>query len=497
MRLWLLVRVFALAIITSSASLTSAQAQGVSTAELIAAGMPASLAEFAARVSASEGDWDSLNQYGCAGAFQFCPATRRRYTTFTVEDFLASPREQVNAYRRYMADEWRLAQRMGYTSLIGRNLCWEGACATITASSIIMACQFGCGNGGKLWTYWSTGNCDSPRARDGNGLSVCTYLIRGSGYDVSAITGETEPGALTAGITTCLMRDPFSMAGAAVSSPFGVDRTGRASAGYHLGLDLVNGAGRGDSVFASVDGVVVRSHADSTNSVFIETSDGRQRIGFLHGQARRVAVGDAVLVDTVVITMGDTGSPGAVHLHLEVHVSGEVMASLGEAAGRVWPLQSRESFFGSKGSSGLLGSTLEGAAPAAFYVVNPETYLHTRIPFRPAILTAYASQGLSRPDGLTLEPTCSPSADMLLSGGMASSNGGFAPGGGWSDFGVAAMANLQTLANMAASDGRDAAIQYGQAAIGDARLGAGNRDNAEAQSMMLAGLILAPWPEEK
>jgi hypothetical protein len=59
------------------------------------------------------------------------------------------------------------------------------------------------------------------------------------------------------------------------------------------------------------------------------------------------------------------------------------------------------------------------------------------------------------------------------------------------------MANLQTLANMAASDGRDAAIQYGQAAIGDARLGAGNRDNAEAQSMMLAGLILAPWPEEK
>jgi hypothetical protein len=50
---------------------------------------------------------------------------------------------------------------------------------------------------------------------------------------------------------------------------------------------------------------------------------------------------------------------------------------------------------------------------------------------------------------------------------------------------------------LAASDGRDAAIQYGQAAIGDARLGTGDRANAEAQSMMLAGLILAPWPGEK
>jgi hypothetical protein len=272
-----------------------------------------------------------------------------------------------------------------------------------------------------------------------------------------------------------------------------VDRTGRASAGYHLGLDLVNSAGAGDLVFAGVDGVVVRSHADSTNSVFIETSDGRQRVGFLHGQARRVALGDAVLSDTGVITMGDTGSPGAVHLHLEVHVSGEVMASLGEAAGRIWPLASRAAFFGDKGSSGLLGSTLEGTAPAAFYVVNPETYLHTRIPFRPNILAAYAPQGLDRPDGLTLEPTCAPSSDMLFNAGMASSNGGFTPGGGWSDFGTAAMANMQTLVNMAASDGRDAAIQYGQAAIGEARLGAGDRDNARMQTAMLSGLILGDW----
>lgn len=479
--------------LTVAASLALAQPAfaGVSPAELVAAGMPADLADFASAVSASEGNWDSVNPYGCAGAFQFCPDTRIQYDPRPLEDFLASPEAQVSAYRRYMEDQWRIATRNGFDTLIGRQVCYNGVCATITASSILKACQFGCAQLGALGRYYRSGDCD--QGRDGNGVSVCTYLIRGAGFNVEGVTGTVEPGVLVAGITTCFDRPPFSMAGAAVSSPFGVDRTGRASAGYHLGLDLVNSAGAGDLVFAGVDGVVVRSHADSTNSVFIETSDGRQRVGFLHGQARRVAVGDAVLSDTGVITMGDTGSPGAVHLHLEVHVSGEVMASLGEAAGRVWPLASRAAFFGDKGASGLLGSTLEGTAPAAFYVVNPETYLHTRIPFRPNILAAYAPQGLERPDGLTLEPTCAPSSDMLFDGGMASSNGGFTPGGGWSDFGTAAMANLQTLANMAASDGRDAAIQYGQAAIGEARLGAGDRDNARMQTAMLSGLILGDW----
>ena len=479
-----------LALFTASALASSADA-GVSRSELVAAGMPANLADFASVVSAAEGNWDSVNQYGCAGAFQFCPDTRRRYSTYSVENFLATPSEQVSAYRRYMTDEWRLAQRMGYTSLIGQNVCWDGRCATITASSIIMACQFGCASMGALGRFYRSADCN--QARDGNGMSVCTYLIRGAGYDVSAVTGTPEPSVLVADITTCLQRDVFTMAGAAVSSPFGVDRTGRASAGYHLGLDLVNSAGRGDLVFAGLDGRVVNSTGDRTNTVFIETSDGRQRIGYLHGQARRVALGDAVLADTVVITMGDTGSPGAVHLHLEVHVSGEVMASLGEAAGRVWPLGSRTAFFGDKGSSGLMGAALEGNAPAAFYVVNPETYLHTRIPFRPALLTSYASQGLNRPDGLTLEPTCSPSADMVMRGGVASNNGGATPGGGWAEFGTAAAGNMQVLVNMAASDGRDATIQYGQAAIGDARLGVGSRDNSRMRTAMLAGLILGSW----
>ena len=464
---------------------------GVSEGELVAAGMPSSLASFAARVSASEGNWSSVNPYGCAGAFQFCPATRREYYPGTLDNFLASPEAQVTAYRQYMANQWRLATGNGFDSLIGTEICWEGRCGTVTQSSIIMACQFGCASRGALGRVVASGDCDA--GRDGNGVSACTYLLRGAGYDVSAVTGAAEPGPVPpAGGGRCFERDLLSMAGIRVTSPFGVDRTGRASAGHHLGIDLANDAGRGDLVYAGVEGTVVLSAANRTNSVFVETTNGRQRVGFLHGAARRVAQGDVVLPDTAVITMGDTGAPGAVHLHLEVHVSGEVMASLGEAAGRVWPLQSRESFFGSKASSGLSGASLEGAAPAPFYVVNPETYLHSRLPFTSSVLSApqYAAQGFSRPDGKTLEPTCAPGGDFVSQGGMVSSNGGTTADGGASSFGVAAAANPQTLLNIAASDTRDAAIQYGQAAIGDGRLRTGQAEEARGRLSVLAGLIL-------
>lgn len=467
----------------------SAAAQ-VSAAEMIDAGMPPGLANFASAVSSSEGDWDSVNQYGCAGAFQFCPDTRVRYHPSSLESFLSSPTAQVSAYRRYMADEWQLATRNGFDELIGSQVCWGGSCRTITQSSIIKGCQFGCGYHGALGRYYRTGDCN--QARDGNGVSVCAYLIRGAGYDVSGVTGTAEPGpVLAGGIGTCFDRDLMNSAGLRVTSPFGVDRTGRASAGYHLGLDLVNDEGEGSQVFAGVPGTVVFSAANRTNSVFVETPDGRQRVGYLHGQARRVAQGDRVLPDTVVITQGDAGTPGATHLHLEVHVAGEIMAALGEDTGRAWPLEDRETFFGSKQSSGLSGASLAGAAPQPFYVVNPETYLHRRLPFRESLLSVeqYARQGFSRPDGLTLEPTCAPGANML-DGGMMSSNGGHNVMGGVAEAGVALLGNPQTSANLASSNGRDAAIQYGLAAIGSARNGSNMGRVMRSQIAVMTGLIL-------
>ena len=51
------------------------------------------------------------------------------------------------------------------------------------------------------------------------------------------------PVASSANAGTCLSVDLMNVSGWVVTSPYGVDRTGHsgASAGYHQGLDMVNG----------------------------------------------------------------------------------------------------------------------------------------------------------------------------------------------------------------------------------------------------------------
>ena len=52
--------------------------------------------------------------------------------------------------------------------------------------AILMACQFGCGKLGKLANYAASGNCDARNVKDGNGVSVCSYLVRGVGKEFCA-----------------------------------------------------------------------------------------------------------------------------------------------------------------------------------------------------------------------------------------------------------------------------------------------------------------------
>ena len=87
-------------------------------------------------------------------------------------------------------DTWAQAQKNGLTSLVGQQVCSGGQCATIDQSAILMACQFGCGANGKLASYAAGGDCNAANVKDGNGVSVCSYLIRGAGYDVSCFTGQ-------------------------------------------------------------------------------------------------------------------------------------------------------------------------------------------------------------------------------------------------------------------------------------------------------------------
>lgn len=174
---------------------------GVNREGLISAGMNPSLANFASNVSSSEGNWSTINQFNCVGAFQFCPGTLERYYSGTRSQFANDPGAQVSAWKRYLADEWGKAERNGLTSMIGKQVCYKGKCATVTASSILKACQFGCGAGGKLAHVVAGGDCDSRGAKDGNLYSVCNYLISGSGLDVADITNMTEEDLANLGIT--------------------------------------------------------------------------------------------------------------------------------------------------------------------------------------------------------------------------------------------------------------------------------------------------------
>lgn len=166
---------------------------GESVASLVNAGIPANCGKFAAMVSAAEGNFGTTNQYGCLGAFQFCPGTFERYYSGSAQSFLNSPEAQVAAWTRYEQNAWSQAQKNGLTGLIGQQVCAGGRCATIDQSAILMACQFGCGLGGKLANYAAGGDCNARNVKDGNGVSVCTYLVKGAGYDASCFTGQQSP----------------------------------------------------------------------------------------------------------------------------------------------------------------------------------------------------------------------------------------------------------------------------------------------------------------
>jgi hypothetical protein len=184
----------------SGVILTASTVQaGQSAASIAAAGMPEQCSQFGAKVSASEGNWGSVNRFGCLGAFQFCPGTFERYYSGSASSFLSSPSSQVSAWTQYEKDSWAQAQKAGSTSLIGQQVCYGGKCVTVDQSAILMACQFGCGSKGKLANYIANGgHCvgsgGSSSTNDGNGVCIAQYIVKGAGYDVSCFTGQKSTG---------------------------------------------------------------------------------------------------------------------------------------------------------------------------------------------------------------------------------------------------------------------------------------------------------------
>ncbi len=114
--------------------------------------------------------------------------------------------------------------------------------------------------------------------------------------------------------------------GAAFGDGFGVARSGHS----HQGMDLMGR--RGMPILAIEDGVVIREGRQSNGALRI-VLQGRSGSKFFYGHMSKdlVHAGSRVKRGQVIGLMGDTGSPGAVHLHFEFWRSGGESAAVNPA----------------------------------------------------------------------------------------------------------------------------------------------------------------------
>ncbi len=208
--------------------------------------------------------------------------------------------------------------------------------------------------------------------------------------------------ASTSRAGTCLSADIMAPAGQAITSPFGVNRSGRASAspGYHQGLDIVNKEGAGTKIFSGSSGPV-NFRKFTGGGVIADVVSGDTRFMYLHmattslgnGESGRVAAGDQVG------TMGCKGMDKcAPHLHLYAALKGNVLAAAGNTP-RAWLQYSR------KGPP-MTADQIKAALPNSWYYVNPEPFLPRQIP----IVNPYPDME-GGPRKTSLPKTCAPGSD--------------------------------------------------------------------------------------
>lgn len=88
----------------------------------------------------------------------------------------------------------------------------------------------------------------------------------------------------------------------------------------HAGLDLMGS--RGEPVYSIGAGTVTRSGYQSNGGLILDITGSKGMYFYGHFDSIVVGYGDRVAAGQLIGYMGDTGSPGAVHLHLEVRPHG-------------------------------------------------------------------------------------------------------------------------------------------------------------------------------
>lgn len=111
-----------------------------------------------------------------------------------------------------------------------------------------------------------------------------------------------------------------------IGDGWGADRGSRS----HEGIDL--GGKRGSRIFAIEDGIIDRTKRQDNGALQI-VMRGESGAKFYYGHMDDVLVkgGQRVQAGDVIGTMGDSGSPGAVHLHFEWWRSGGESAAVDPA----------------------------------------------------------------------------------------------------------------------------------------------------------------------
>lgn len=134
--------------------------------------------------------------------------------------------------------------------------------------------------------------------------------LAASGLVIGGLASAVAPAAAAAG-RVCPAVDFV------IGDGWGADRGGRS----HMGIDL--GGRRGTPIRAIEDGVIDRTKRQDNGALQI-VMKGESGAKFYYGHMDDVLVkdGQRVQAGDTIGTMGDSGSPGSVHLHFEYWRSG-------------------------------------------------------------------------------------------------------------------------------------------------------------------------------
>jgi murein DD-endopeptidase MepM/ murein hydrolase activator NlpD len=147
-----------------------------------------------------------------------------------------------------------------------------------------------------------------------------------------------------------------------VGDGWGADRGSRS----HMGIDL--GGERGTPIRAIEDGVIDRTKRQDNGALQI-VMKGVSGAKFYYGHMDKVLVdgGQRVQAGDIIGTMGDSGSPGAVHLHFEYWRSGGESDAVdpAELISRVCSARADRGDRGDRADGGSRGGRPDADRPAA------------------------------------------------------------------------------------------------------------------------------------